>query len=171
MKGQLKYLSVQEAATMGIASDTCSHISGLAGLPQHSFLQHRDWIQTHSEIQKLQILEFIEYHVIINWWNCSVLQGVVAQKLTCTLLIVSLHKLHMHIITSSSLWHMNDQHFARQKCKRVTLPSGLQHFYSLAACSLQFLPHTHTRTPRSTEHPRKLPSRLTSHVHTTWMGP
>jgi hypothetical protein len=67
MKGQLKYLRVQEATPMGITSDTCSHISGLVGLPPHSFFQHKNWIQTHFEIQKLQILELVEYHAIINW--------------------------------------------------------------------------------------------------------
>lgn len=45
----------------------------------HYFFQHRDWIQTHSEIQKLQMLEDIIYHVLIKWWVCSVLQSAEAQ--------------------------------------------------------------------------------------------
>jgi hypothetical protein len=44
----------------------------------HYYFQHRNWIQTHFEIQKLQMLEDI-YHMIIKWWVCSVLQGVEAQ--------------------------------------------------------------------------------------------
>jgi len=141
MKGQIPRRGVQEATPMGIASDTCSHISGLAGLPQHSFFQHGDWIQTHSQIQKLQILEFIKYHVIINWWNCSVLTRCSSPETdmyftySITPLTARAHNYFIQLV-------MYDQHFPRHKCDRVTSPSGLQHFYSLAVCSLQFLPHT-----------------------------